>query len=83
MEAVSWALELDRGRRADSLVSTEYNSILSPEKVSSFAQQHVPGASSVFNAAHQAQNAFGSAQHYIGREGPQGKQLDTLACFRC
>jgi 4-hydroxyphenylpyruvate dioxygenase-like putative hemolysin len=62
---------LDHG--AELLRLAEYNSILSPEKVSSFAQQHVPGASSVFNAAHQAQNAFGSAQHYIGREGPQGE----------
>ncbi|ORY92909.1 heterokaryon incompatibility Het-C [Leucosporidium creatinivorum] len=61
----------------------QYNSILSPEKVSSFAQQHVPGASSVFNAAHSAQNAFGSAQHYIGREGPQGQLFEALHSLSC
>ncbi|KAL8278714.1 hypothetical protein RQP46_008783 [Phenoliferia psychrophenolica] len=44
----------------------EYNSFLSPEKVSAFAQQHVPGASGVIGGFHQVQNTFSSAQHTMG-----------------
>ncbi|KAM0755942.1 Het-C-domain-containing protein [Meredithblackwellia eburnea MCA 4105] len=43
-----------------------YNSILSPEKVSSFASQHIPGASGVIGTFNSASNAFGSASHTLG-----------------
>lgn len=46
-----------------------YNSPLSPEKMQAAASQYIPGASGAFNAVHQVQNAFGQAQHYVGREG--------------
>ncbi|KAK4705310.1 hypothetical protein P7C70_g893, partial [Phenoliferia sp. Uapishka_3] len=44
----------------------EYNSILSPEKVSGFAQQHIPGASNVIGGFQQAQHTFSNAQHTLG-----------------
>lgn len=50
----------------DSIVDPEYNSFLSPEKVSAFAQQHVPGASGVIGGFHNAQNTFSNAQHTMG-----------------
>lgn len=46
----------------------EYNSILSPEKVSAFAQAHVPGASGVIGGFNTVAGSYQSVQHYIGRE---------------
>ncbi|GAA5931982.1 hypothetical protein JCM1841_006122 [Sporobolomyces salmonicolor] len=64
-----------KGHKADQVghgCGGEYNSVLMPHGVGAFAQQHIPGASTVMGGFNQAQNTFqqfsGATKPYLGRE---------------
>ncbi|GAA5913792.1 hypothetical protein JCM5296_002869 [Sporobolomyces johnsonii] len=64
-----------KGHKADQVghgCGGEYSSVLMPHGVGAFAQQHVPGASTVMGGFNQVQNTFqqfsGATKPYLGRE---------------